>query len=158
MKNLWHRRSVSYGSKIWWWGLICLGVVVRIFQYLFNRSLWLDEAGLAVNIVNRSFLELFRPLDCQQAAPIGFLLVEKCLVQLFGNNEYVLRLFPFICGVASLFLFYKLTRDYIQTRTVLLPVGLLAISALQVRYSSEVKQYSTDMAVALLLYNITFWN
>ena len=55
--------------------IICFGILVRLVQYLFNRSLWADEAVLALNIVNRSYLELLEPLDYEQGAPIGFLMV-----------------------------------------------------------------------------------
>ena len=68
------------------WIIIGFGILIRLIQYLYNRSLWADEAVLALNIVNRSYLELLQPLDYDQAAPIGFLLVEKLAVQLFGNN------------------------------------------------------------------------
>lgn len=78
---------------------------MQLSQYLYNRSLWADEAVLALNIVNRSYLELLQPLDYDQAAPIGFLIVEKFAVQLFGDNEYSLRLFPLLSGIISLLLF-----------------------------------------------------
>ncbi|MDY7021785.1 MAG: hypothetical protein SWJ54_10560, partial [Cyanobacteriota bacterium] len=74
---------------------VFFGILVRLVQYLHNRSLWFDEANLALNIVNRSYLQLLSPLDNNQAAPPGFLWIEKLSIQLFGNNEYALRLFPF---------------------------------------------------------------
>jgi hypothetical protein len=58
------------------WLIIGLGIVLRLTQYVFNRSLWYDEANLALNIIDRSVLELFQPLDHDQGAPIGFLLLE----------------------------------------------------------------------------------
>ncbi len=56
------------------WTIIYFGILVRVVQYLSNRSLWNDEAALALNIVNRSYLELLQPLDYDQGAPIGFYL------------------------------------------------------------------------------------
>lgn len=49
--------------------LIVLGIILRLVQYLYNRSIWLDESFIALNIMNRSFLELLKPLDFGQAAP-----------------------------------------------------------------------------------------
>jgi len=57
--------------------VIAAGFVFRLSQYVANRSLWGDEGALALNIVNRSFLELAEPLDRNQGAPLGFLFVEK---------------------------------------------------------------------------------
>ena len=132
--------------------IIAFGVAVRLVQYLSNRSLWADEAVLALNIVNRSYLELFQSLDYDQGAPIGFLMVEKLAVQILGNNEYALRLFPFICGVGSLFVFYELAKKWIPKSAI--PIGLILFASLEylVYYSAEVKQYSSDVAIALLLY------
>ncbi len=132
--------------------IIAFGVAMRLIQYLFNRSLWADEAVLALNIVNRSYLELLQPLDYDQGAPIGFLIVEKLAVQILGNNEYALRLFPFVCGVGSLFLFYELGKKWISKFAI--PIGLVLFASLEylLYYSAEVKQYSSDVAIALLLY------
>src|SRR5881392_4485369 len=60
--------------------LIALGIVLRLARYLANRSLWLDEVLLARNILDRSFTGLLAPLDLNQAAPIGFLMLQKLAV------------------------------------------------------------------------------
>jgi 4-amino-4-deoxy-L-arabinose transferase-like glycosyltransferase len=130
--------------------IICFGILIRVVQYLYNRSLWADEAVLALNIVNRSYLELLQPLDYDQGAPIGFLMVQKLAVQLLGDNEYALRLFPLLCGIASLFLFYKLANQCIQKQAVLIALTLFASLHDLVYYSFEVKQYQSDVAMALL--------
>jgi len=132
--------------------IIAFGVAMRLIQYLANRSLWADEAVLALNIVNRSYLELFQPLDYEQGAPIGFLIVEKVAVQILGNNEYSLRLFPFVCGVGSLFLFYELGKKWIPKFAIIISLTLFASLPYLVYYSAEVKQYSSDVAIALFLY------
>lgn len=135
--------------------IISFGILVRVVQYLSNRSLWADEAVLALNIVNRSYLELLQPLDYNQGAPIGFLWVEKLAVQLFGDNEYALRLFPLVSGILSLLLFYQLTKRYLRPQAV--PVALILFASLRhiVYYSFEVKQYSTDVAIALFCFLMT---
>ena len=130
--------------------IICFGILVRLVQYLFNRSLWADEAVLALNIVNRSYLELLEPLDYEQGAPIGFLILEKLAVQLFGDNEYALRLVPLLSSIICFFLFYKLARRCIQPPAIPIALALFASLRYLVYYASEVKQYSTDVAIALL--------
>ncbi|MGB3560333.1 MAG: glycosyltransferase family 39 protein [Geitlerinemataceae cyanobacterium] len=128
---------------------MAFGVLVRLVQYLANRSLWADEAVLALNLINRSYAELFQPLDYNQAAPIGFLLIEKFLLTIFGNNEYVLRLFPLLCAIFSLFCFHELAKNLLQRQTVPIALALFVSLEYLVYYASEVKQYSSDVAVAV---------
>lgn len=143
-----------YFSNILLWGLVALGIVLLLMQYLFNRSLWHDEASLALNILEKSPAELLQPLDDNQAAPPGFLLTEKILVQIFGGSEYVLRVFPLLCGIASLILFLYVSRHVLPPAAVPMALGLFAISGKFIYYASEVKQYAGDVTVALLLYII----
>jgi len=131
--------------------LLLLGFALRIRQYLTGRSLWLDEAMLALNIVNRNFAGLFQPLDYDQGAPIGFLLVEKLLNVLFGEHEFVLRLFPLVAGIASLVLFYWLLRRTTSGLGLLTGLALFDVGPELVYYSSEVKQYILDVAVTISL-------
>src|ERR1700722_20601703 len=128
-----------------------LGAALRFRQYLANRSLWLDEAMLSLNIVHRSFAQLWQPLDHKQGAPVGFLGIEKWAVTMFGTSEYALRLFPLLAGIVSIVLFYLLARRVVRSMAVPLALALFALSPTLIYYASEVKQYSSDVAVALLL-------
>jgi len=134
--------------------ILALGILIRVIQYVSNRSLWLDEAMLSSNIVNRTSLGMLQPLDKAQGAPVGFLILEKLAVLIFGQNEYSLRLLPLLSGVLALFVFYKVSKIYLKDKVVPFAVLLFSISFPLIRYSSEVKQYSTDVLVALILYLI----
>ena len=92
-----------------WW-FLAGGVVLRAWHYLDNRSLWQDEARLARNIADRSWLELLEPLRHQQAAPPGFLLLEKLSVSVLGVGEPALRLAPLLASCAALPAFRALAR------------------------------------------------
>jgi hypothetical protein len=131
--------------------LMVLAAALRFRQYFADRSLWLDEAMLSLNILHRSFAQLWQPLDYHQGAPIGFLGIEKWAVTTFGTSEYALRLFPLLAGIASIFLFYFLARRVLVSAAVPLALALFAISPTLIYYASEVKQYSSDVALALLL-------
>jgi hypothetical protein len=132
--------------------LLVTGSVLRATPFLLDRSLWLDEAKLALNVLERSPAKLFRPLDYDQvAAPVGFLLLEKQAVVAFGEGERALRLVPLLAGVASLWLFFLVARRWLSPAETLLAVALFALAQPLVYYASEVKQYSTDVFVALAL-------
>src|SRR5688500_12216253 len=133
-------------------GLILLaGSLLRLRQYLTGRSLWLDEAMLALNIVNRNYQELFRPLDYDQGAPIGFMLVEKTFNLIFCRNEFSLRLFLLLIGLASLWLFYLLLIRSTSSAVFWVALTLFSFNPRLIYYSSEVKQYIADVAVTIIL-------
>ena len=130
---------------------ISVGVVLRLLGYFQNRSLWFDEAALAVNIVERPLSGLFRPLEFHQGAPVGFLVVEKILSSLLGPSEFALRLFPLTCGLLTLLLAAVVARLYLSRTAVPFAVALVALNPALIYYSSEVKQYSSDALVTLVL-------
>src|SRR4051812_13423084 len=76
------------------WGLLALGVGLRVVAFLQPWSLWYDEACLALNLAQRAPAELLRPLAFDQGAPPGFLLAEKAVASAFGASERTLRLLP----------------------------------------------------------------
>ena len=141
-------------ERAWPWealAIILAGFVLRALGFLSDRSLWLDEAYLALNIMERDFAGLLRPLRHGQTAPVGFLLLEEAATRLLGSGERALRLVPFVAGVASLPLFWQLARRCLRPREAVFALGLFAILYPLVYYSSEVKQYSLDVAVALAI-------
>lgn len=106
---------------------------------------------LALNIVDRNFAGMFQPLDYDQGAPVGFLLVEKIFHSLLGKHEFALRLFPLLVGLISLWLFYLLLKQMTHGAGLLTALALFAFNPRLVYYSSEVKQYIIDVAVAISL-------
>jgi hypothetical protein len=131
--------------------LVVIGAILRIWQYLANSSLWIDEAALARNIIDRPATALFGSLNYAQVAPIGFLLVEKAAVTLFGTSEYALRAFPLACGIFALFLFWRTAEQILSGWTATYAVGLFSLGMPVIYISSQVKQYSVDVAAAVLL-------
>ena len=131
--------------------LILLGALLRLRQYLTGRSLWADEAMLALNVVNRNFAGMFQPLDYDQGSPIGFLLVEKFFNSILGKGEFALRLFPLLIGLISLWLFYLLLKRITSGAGLLTALALFAFNPRLIYYSSEVKQYIVDVFVTILL-------
>ena len=152
--------SKSYLEQVDWskycaylaWFLVLLGILVRTVQYLSNRSLWGDEVNLALNIIDRSYIELTQTLDYNQAAPLGFLWLEKLATQIFGNSEYALRLLPFAASIVSLGVFYCLTRLYSSSLGGVIAIALFACGRYTLYFATELKPYSSDMAIALVLF------
>jgi hypothetical protein len=145
-----------YYSKYFIWAIIIIGVLIRFRQYLFNRSLWIDEASLALNILKLNYSDLLTPLLHSQAAPPFFLLITKLFTDIAGYSEYVLRFLPFICGIASLLLFYHLAIHFLQKKVIPIAICLLSFSYYAIYYSVEFKQYSADLLFTILLILFAF--
>jgi uncharacterized membrane protein len=132
-------------------GIIAIGVSLRLVQYAANRSLWVDEALLALNVVDRSLAELLQPLDRNQTAPVGYLMLTRLATALFGSSEYALRLVPLLAGCAAVPAFWVLARRTLHSGAALAAAFLFASSGALIHYASEMKQYSSDVLVTVLL-------
>jgi hypothetical protein len=137
--------------------VLLFGVALRLIQYLVNRSLWHDEAQLALGIIEKPFSAFFEPLGRVQLAPVGFLALEKTAVLALGGSEYVLRLFPLLFGLASLFIFLRLARTVLPLRGALLALVLFVAADRLIWYSSEVKQYSLDVFATIAALGTAIW-
>lgn len=139
-----------------WTTLACLllvagGLSLRLAQLLANRSLWIDEAALALNLISKSAPALAGHLDYGQMAPIGFLWLEKAAISVFGTGETALRLVPFLASLVALILFASVARAHLADAGAVVAIALFAVNHRLVYYASEVKQYGADVAVSVVL-------
>ncbi|MDP8266495.1 MAG: glycosyltransferase family 39 protein [Candidatus Aceula meridiana] len=134
---------------------IAIGIIVRAKQYLANCSFWMDETWVAAMIISQSPAELidgsgiFSELP---TTPLGFMLIAKAFTMALGNSELVLRLFPFLCSIAALFVFNRFSRRVLPLKEAAVATGLFAFSPILISYAAELKQYSSDLFIVLLFY------
>jgi hypothetical protein len=133
------------------WAFIALGIVVRLIRYLLRMPIWPDEAFLAHNYLDRGYLELTRPLDFLQVAPLLYLWVQATIVKLFGFSEYSLRLCSLLCGIGGLLLFRHLAGRLLKGTALLLAVATFAVAYTLIRHSADAKPYGSDVFAALVL-------
>jgi hypothetical protein len=132
--------------------VLLAGAGLRVWQYLANTSLWIDELGLAENVMHLPLSALLgQPLFLDQVAPPAFLAALKAAAAIFGPSELALRLVPLLGGLVSLPLFALLARRILAGWTAVFATAAFSLAPSLVAYSSELKQYSTDVAVAVLL-------
>jgi hypothetical protein len=130
---------------------VALGVALRVWQYLANPSLWLDELAITNNIISRGPVELLtRPLEYLQVAPAGFLLVEKLDTILFGTGEQSLRLYSFVTGVSAMIVAALVAREVAGRQWAWLPTLIMALSWSLIFQSAQVKPYSGDVLLCLV--------
>ncbi len=131
------------------WLAVAIGVILRVWEYLEFRKLYMDENSLLENIVGEPVFGFQHVLKQEQMAPPGFLVIERLLVHLPLGVTASGRLFPLVCGIASVFLMRSVARRFLDPRAVPLAIGMLALGDHLLYYSAEIKQYSCDLMVAL---------
>ncbi len=140
--------------------ILAIGIFLRLTEYMANRSLNVDESFTANCVLSQSIAETTQlkgsNLEKMQSYPIMFLLIEKISTRFFGPSEMSLRLYPFVCGIISLFLFMPIAQKLLPPFWSLVAFGLFAISRDLVYYASELKPYASDIMMVLLLYLMFF--
>lgn len=124
-------------------------LIVVLYRFALGRSLWLDEAALANNLLLDNTI-LNNTIYLQSAPPI-FKFISLISVKLLGVNEYALRFFPMLCFLFSCLLFYLLIDKIIKNDIVKMCTFLsFSINPLLLYYALEFKQYSCDLMISLL--------
>jgi hypothetical protein len=136
---------------------IGLGTALRVWQYAANTSLWLDEIALARGIVDGDLMSLLSaPLPYDQVAPKGFLFIQKAAISAFGPSDYALRLFPFVCAFIALAAFSRLAVHMLRGAAPVAATVLFATASPLIAFGATVKQYSTDVCIAVLLWSLAY--
>lgn len=136
------------------WLIIAAGIFMRV-EFYRTSLVDIDEYFTSYNIEKFKITEVFEPSGrnqvYNQAQPIGFLIIENVIIKLFGSGKYMLRLFPLVCGIISLLLFYKVAKLYCEPVAVPIALMFFAVSQQLIRYSSIIKHYSCDVLIGLIL-------
>lgn len=141
------RQPLAY----WILATVLIGISLRFLRFAMVRPLWCDEAYLATSILSRDFKTLFSPLEYGQIAPSGFLLGTWLNVATWGASEVSLRAPAIIMGVAALAFFPWAIRPLAKREVCWVATVLLAVSIFPVRLASELKPYSIDLCLSVLL-------
>lgn len=131
--------------------LVIAGVLWRVVRYLAHFPIWGDEAFVAINFIARDYAGMVKPLVYGQIVSLGYMWATLAVTQLFGVDEYSLRLVSLLTGIGALLVFWRFAVRVLPARGALLAVGLLAASMYAVRHGAEVKPYTTDLFVSMVL-------
>ncbi|MBY0526290.1 MAG: glycosyltransferase family 39 protein [Gemmataceae bacterium] len=134
--------------------LLLMGLTCRTALYLLNHPLYMDEAFVTLNVVDRDYPGLARQLDESQVAPLLFLWGERAVYEALGPAEQALRLVPFLAGITALVLFWHLARRLVSPPAAAVAVGLLAVSRWPLHMTSQVKPYSLDLLASVVLLSL----
>lgn len=134
--------------------VLILGTVLRVHTLFHTHNIFYDEAALLLNFKERTYVQLFLPLDYNQCCPPLLLIAGKFIYEHFGLNLIALRLMPFIFSLISLFSFALLSLKIFKNKiSVLLINFMFALSPWIFTYQLFLKQYVADIftTIAILL-------
>lgn len=131
--------------------VVTVGLLWRVLRYVLAFPIWGDEAFVAVNFLVRDYRGMIEPLVWGQIVPVAFMWADLAMARAFGVGELSLRFIPFAAGVLSVPLFWRLAALLLPQRAAALAVAIFAVSIYLVRHAAEVKPYSTDMLISLLV-------
>jgi hypothetical protein len=129
-------------------GALIAGVAWRLVRFGLGLQLWGDEAYLAVNVVERDYADLLRPLDNRQVSPPLFLFAARWVWVQFESLT-MLRLPSLASGLAAVGVFAWLVFKNLPRRAAWWALVLFAVSYPVSRYASEFKQYAGDALVSV---------
>jgi hypothetical protein len=151
-------------GSVWWasWSAAavvaaCGGAGLLVYQWTRARPLWLDEQMIALNIRDRALPELAGPLWLDQAAPLGWLATQRMVAHLIGFDEIGLRFVPVVFGVAAIATAAWVGRRWISGPGAVALVLLSSTGQWVFHYSLELKHYSADIFIGVLLPALVVW-
>ena len=174
------RRRILHEDLRWWWGRVtaargamrsasggtwavailaaaCGGASLLLYQWARARPLWLDEQMIALNIRDRPLPELAGPLWLDQTAPLGWLATMRIAGQILAFDEIGLRFVPVAFGAAFIATAAWVGRRWMTGPGAVALVILSSTGQWVFHYSLELKHYSADIFIGLLLPALVVW-
>ncbi len=141
--------------------IFAAGIFIRLFFYLKNPPMYVDECLLALNFMDN--VNIFGPLENLQKAPLLFLLLSKLNLNLFGYSEYSCRLIPLIASIISIPFMHIAASRFLDKKLAIIIVDVLfVISPVLIFYSYVFKPYPSDVAIICIFLiaagNTKFYN
>lgn len=126
--------------------LIGLAALLR-FDKL-DGQLWLDEVSALSGSYRNSFWQILTVFPGHFPHPLYEQLAHGSLVS-FGESPFAIRLPAAIFGVASIFMYYRLSRRLSGEGEALFGAGLLAVSYHHIYFSQNARGYTLYLFLAL---------
>jgi 4-amino-4-deoxy-L-arabinose transferase-like glycosyltransferase len=138
------------------------GLTLRIYR-LADRSLWFDEA-YTWRLINFPFIEMIQRSQLDNSPPFYYILLQSW-ASVFGDSAFALRFLSVLCGELTIIGIYLFAVEafgkHLDTGVTssdqlsrcrgigLLTAAFVALSALQIRYSCEIRMYALAAALAV---------
>jgi uncharacterized membrane protein len=127
--------------------LLTIGTALRLYQ-LGNRSLWFDEAVTA-NISRGALTQLLEKIQ-RVSAPVVHPYI-LCLVEKVAQSPVAVRAPSVLASLLAVFVMLAMVRVKVGHYAALFSAAILTVSASQIRYAQEVREYSLSVLCAATL-------
>jgi hypothetical protein len=131
--------------------LVLLGLGLRAYHYRRVPAVWIDEAALIVNVLDKDYASLLGPLHFHEAAPPLFLWLEKAASMALGDEPLAMRLLPFLASCGALLIMVPIARRLLSAEALPWALLLFACSEQLLWHACETKPYAFDVLAATLL-------
>jgi uncharacterized membrane protein len=135
--------------------LLTIGAALRVY-HLGNRSLWFDEA-LTANTSRDSLTHMLAATRSRGSAPVVHPYILY-LVEKVSKSAVAVRTPSLLASLLAVLVMLALVRAGVSRNAALFSAAILAVSASQVRYAQEVREYSLGVLCAtILIYCLLRW-
>jgi uncharacterized membrane protein len=128
--------------------LLTIGTALRVY-HLGDRSLWFDEA-LTANMSRGTLAQMLEENGSRGSSPIAHLYILHW-VQKVGKGAVAVRLPSVLASLLAIVVMLAMVRAKISPPAALFAAAILTVSASQIRYAQEVREYSLAILFATAL-------
>ena len=136
--------------------LLTIATALRVY-HLGDRSLWFDEA-LTADMSRGTLTQMLEEDRSRGSAPVVHPYILH-LVQKTANGAVAVRIPSVLASLLAVLVMLAMVRAKISPSAALFAAAILAVSASQIRYAQEVREYSLSVLVAAgLMYCLLRWD
>ena len=145
-------------SRIILWSIIGIGLYLRFHVQFIEPFFNNDEIDLGMNINQRGFLDLLKPLKHYQTAPPLFLWLMKCVYLIpIGATWFKYKLFFYLLNIPFVYLIYDLVKRFSKDPIVqTVALAMVCLNPFFIYHGLTLKQYLLDAIVIMLLVKSEF--
>jgi uncharacterized membrane protein len=135
--------------------LFTIGAALRVY-HLGDRSLWFDEA-LTANTSRSTLTHMLEATRSRCSAPVVHPYILY-LVEKVGKSPVAVRTPSVLASLLTILVMLAMVRAKVSYHAALFSAMILALSASQIRYAQEVREYSLTVLFATgLIYCLLRW-
>lgn len=135
--------------------IITIAAILRFYHFFDLPFMW-DELSALNRLHFSSISELIEKGVKPDGHPAGVQVFLYYWIQLFGNAEWVVKL-PFnLMGLASIYIFYRITSIWFSEKSGLLAASFMASLQFFILYSPIARPYISGLFLSLLM--VFYWS